>query len=112
MFSFHDKWPAWVVVALLFLFMLINYADKAVIGWLAVSVMHALSPAKGFDRGCELLGALLVFSGLMGLCLVTPEKSRTKFSRLIQTSGSRRSADAGVSKRISHDGGLIKQDKE
>ena len=40
MFSFHDKWRAWVVVALLFLFMVINYADKAVIGLVAVSVMH------------------------------------------------------------------------
>ena len=36
------RWRAWIVVALVFLFMLINFADKAVIGLAAVPMMHDL----------------------------------------------------------------------
>ncbi|TAL94082.1 MAG: MFS transporter [Paraburkholderia sp.] len=37
-----SRWRAWVVVALVFLFMLINFADKAVIGLAAVPMMRDL----------------------------------------------------------------------
>ena len=37
-----DQKGAWLVVALLFLFMLINFADKAVIGIAAVPIMQEL----------------------------------------------------------------------
>ena len=75
-------------------------------------INDALSPAKGFEHGFEILGVLLVLSGLVGLYLVNPEKSRAKFSRLMQTSVSRPSTDVGISKLISHDSGLIQQGKE
>lgn len=95
----------------------IHNSIGTVAGLVAPAVMgfvinDTLNPAKGFEHGFELLGALLVLSGLIGLYLVNPEKSRMKFSRLIQTNESRRSADAGISNPISHDGGLIKQGKE
>jgi MFS family permease len=95
----------------------IHNSIGTVAGLVAPAVMgfvinDALTPAKGFEQGFELLGALLVISGLIGLYLVNPEKSTMKFSQLMQTSGSRWSADAGVAKLISNDGGLIKQGKE
>jgi MFS transporter, ACS family, D-galactonate transporter len=40
--SASRPWRAWSIVALLFLFMLINYADKAVIGLSAVPIMKEL----------------------------------------------------------------------
>ncbi|CAE6754545.1 putative sulfoacetate transporter SauU [Paraburkholderia domus] len=43
MSAFDDKSRPGVIVALLFLFMVINFADKAVIGLAAVSIMHDLS---------------------------------------------------------------------
>ncbi|CAG4897518.1 MFS transporter [Paraburkholderia gardini] len=41
------RWRAWIVVALVFLFMLINFADKAVIGLAAVPMMHDLGLTPG-----------------------------------------------------------------
>jgi MFS family permease len=38
----NDRNRAWIVVALLFIFMVINFADKAVIGIAAVPIMHEL----------------------------------------------------------------------
>src|SRR5689334_18399719 len=38
-----DRNRAWVVVALLFIFMVINFADKAVIGIAAVPIMRELN---------------------------------------------------------------------
>ena len=38
----NDRNPAWIVVVLLFVFMVINFADKAVIGIAAVPIMHEL----------------------------------------------------------------------
>src|SRR3974377_2439743 len=38
----RDRNRAWIVVVLLFLFMLINFADKAVIGIAAVPIMREL----------------------------------------------------------------------
>jgi ACS family D-galactonate transporter-like MFS transporter len=48
MFQSTSPWRAWVVVAMMFLFMLINFADKAVIGLAAVPMMHdlGLSPEQ------------------------------------------------------------------
>ncbi|MFL9989902.1 MFS transporter [Paraburkholderia sediminicola] len=42
MFHISTRWRAWIVVAMMFLFMLINFADKAVIGLAAVPMMHDL----------------------------------------------------------------------
>ncbi|HZZ13178.1 MAG TPA: MFS transporter [Paraburkholderia sp.] len=42
MFQISIRWRAWVVVGMMFLFMLINFADKAVIGLAAVPMMHDL----------------------------------------------------------------------
>ncbi|RKR36169.1 MFS transporter [Paraburkholderia sp. BL17N1] len=95
----------------------IHNSVGTVAGLVAPAVMglvinDALSPAAGFEQGFELLGALLVLSGLIGLYLVNPEKSRMRFFRLIQTSESPQPANTGISKRMSHDGGLINQSKE
>jgi len=38
----NDRNRAWIVVALLFIFMVINFADKAVIGIAAVPIMRDL----------------------------------------------------------------------
>src|SRR5215471_3878389 len=38
----HDRNRAWIVVALLFTFMVINFADKAVLGIAAVPIMREL----------------------------------------------------------------------
>ncbi|CAG4898473.1 MFS transporter [Paraburkholderia saeva] len=43
----NRRWRAWVVVVLVFLFMLINFADKAVIGLAAVPMMHDLGLTPG-----------------------------------------------------------------
>ena len=69
MFSFHGKWRAWVVVALLFLFMAINYADKAVIGFLQqienVAVARVIPCCTGVGAGHAALrpGILRVAGG-------------------------------------------------
>ena len=42
MFQKTSRLHAWIVVAMLFLFMVINFADKAVIGLAAVPIMHDL----------------------------------------------------------------------
>jgi hypothetical protein len=41
-----DRKAAWLAVALLFLFQLINFADKAVIGIAAVPIKQELSSAR------------------------------------------------------------------
>ncbi|MFM0698234.1 MFS transporter [Paraburkholderia sediminicola] len=48
MFHISTRRRAWIVVAMMFLFMLINFADKAVIGLAAVPMMHdlGLSPEQ------------------------------------------------------------------
>jgi MFS family permease len=38
----HDRNRAWIVVVLLFMFMVINFADKAVVGIAAVPIMREL----------------------------------------------------------------------
>jgi uncharacterized membrane protein YhaH (DUF805 family) len=38
----HDRNRPWIVVVLLFMFMVINFADKAVIGIAAVPIMQEL----------------------------------------------------------------------
>jgi hypothetical protein len=57
-----DQKGAWLVVALLFLFMLINFADKAVIGIAAVPIMQELRLSP---RQFGLVGSsfFLLFSG-------------------------------------------------
>ncbi|MFT4438470.1 MFS transporter [Caballeronia sp. 15715] len=95
----------------------IHNSIGTVAGLVAPAVMgfvisNAISPAKGFEHGFEILGELLLISGLVGLYLVNPEKSRKRFSRLMQTSESRQSAEVAVSNRIAHRDGLIKQGKE
>ncbi|CAG4897496.1 MFS transporter [Paraburkholderia gardini] len=48
MFPIATRWRGWVVVVMMFLFMLINFADKAVVGLAAVPMMHdlGLSPQQ------------------------------------------------------------------
>ena len=41
-----DRNRAWIVVALLFIFMVINFADKAVIGIAAVPIMASTRRSK------------------------------------------------------------------
>jgi hypothetical protein len=40
-----DRTRAWIVLGLLFLFMLINFADRAVLGLAAVPIMQELGPS-------------------------------------------------------------------
>ncbi|CAG4911417.1 MFS transporter [Paraburkholderia saeva] len=48
MFPIATRWRGWVVVVMMFLFMLINFADKAVVGLAAVPMMRdlGLSPQQ------------------------------------------------------------------
>ncbi|MFM0653484.1 MFS transporter [Paraburkholderia sediminicola] len=48
MFYIAQRWRAWIVVIMLFLFMVINFADKSVIGLAALPIMHdlGLSPQQ------------------------------------------------------------------
>ncbi|CAE6881373.1 MFS transporter [Paraburkholderia domus] len=48
MVQIHSRWRAWIIVAMMFVFMLINFADKAVIGLAAVPIMRdlALTPQQ------------------------------------------------------------------
>ncbi|TAL94079.1 MAG: MFS transporter [Paraburkholderia sp.] len=48
MFPIANRWRGWIVVVMMFLFMLINFADKAVVGLAAVPMMHdlGLSPQQ------------------------------------------------------------------
>jgi MFS family permease len=66
MFQKTSRLHAWIVVVMLFLFMVINFADKAVIGLAAVPIMHdlGLSPQQfGIVGGSFFL--LFTVSGLL-----------------------------------------------
>ncbi len=66
MFQKTSRLRAWMVVAMLFLFMVINFADKAVIGLAAVPIMHDLGLSHqqfGFVGGSFFL--LFTVSGLL-----------------------------------------------
>ena len=46
----YDRNRAWIVVALLFMFMVINFADKAVVGIAAVPIMQELKLSLVFEK--------------------------------------------------------------
>ncbi|SMG59521.1 MFS transporter [Paraburkholderia susongensis] len=64
--TISERWRAWIIVAMLFLFMVVNFADKAVIGLAAVPIMHDLSltPAQFGLVGSSFF---LLFS-ISGIC--------------------------------------------
>jgi hypothetical protein len=52
----------WIIVALLFLFMLINFVDKAIVGLAGVPTAGA-SPAEGYGRGFFICGLVASAAG-------------------------------------------------
>jgi hypothetical protein len=60
---------AWIVVVLLFIFMVINFADKAVIGIAAVPIMQELDSARASSD----------WSVPVSSCCSRPRRSRPGF---------------------------------
>jgi MFS transporter, ACS family, D-galactonate transporter len=90
---------AWAIVALLFLFMLINFADKAISGavlainsavgtsagiiapYLMGSVIEgASSAAQGYSNGFTVCGVVTLVGGVIALFFLRPEKERAEFA--------------------------------
>ena len=71
---------AWIVVALVFLFMLINYADKAVVGLSSVPIMRelGLSHAQFGILGSAFF-LLFSVSGVVAAVLIDPQSDLVRF---------------------------------